>query len=130
MHLALWLAAEDNDADIHFSVTDEGKQRIQVTPNGQEQLLDRVLAYEVNTSRAGETMDFGPMHCMSFVMLKAHAGQRWRKLFEGDTEGMRELPLGDPPHSVAEVQVDGFKPVNHYRVAGRKEPPRNGMRSR
>jgi hypothetical protein len=94
---------------------------VQVTPNGQQQLLDRVLAYDVNTSRAGEAFTFGAMHCMSFVMLKAHPGQRWRRLFDGDTEGLRELPLGEPPHSVAEQQVDGFKPVNHYRVAGRKD---------
>ena len=58
---------------------------------------------------------------MTFVMLKAQPGKRWRTLFEDDSEGARELPLGEPPHSVSEVQVDGFKPVNHHRVAGRKE---------
>ena len=31
------------------------------------------------------------------------------------------MALGEPPHTVSESQVDGFKPVNHYRVAGRKE---------
>ena len=121
VHLAMWLASEDHDADIQFSVTEEGRQRIQVTPNGQPQLLDRVMAYEVNTSRSGEAFAFGSMHCMSFVMLKAHPGQRWRKLFDGDSEGLRELPLGEPPHSVLEDQVEGFKPANHYRVAGRKD---------
>lgn len=121
VHLAMWLASEDCDADMEFSVTEEGKQRVRVTPNGQPMLLDRVMAYEVNTSRSGEAMTFDAMHCMTFVMLKANPGQRWRRLFEGDTEGMRELPLGEPPHTVAEEQVDGFKPVNHYRVAGRKE---------
>jgi hypothetical protein len=61
------------------------------------------------------------MHCMTFVMLKAQPGQRWRCLFEGDSEGCRELPLHLPPHTVEEQQVDGFKPVTHYRVAGRKD---------
>lgn len=121
VHLAMWLASEDQDADIQFSVTEDGQQRIQVTPTGMPTLLDRVFAYDINTSRSGEAFTFGHMHCMSFVMLKAHPGQRWRKLFDGDSEGLRELPLGEPPHSVSEVQVDGFKPVNHYRVAGRKE---------
>lgn len=121
VHLAMWLASEDLDADIAFSVTSDGKQRIQVTPNGAPTLLDRVFAYEVNTSRAGEAFNFDVMHCMSFVMLKAHPGQRWRCLFEGDSEGARELPLHHPPHTVAESQVDGFKPVHHYRVAGRKD---------
>jgi hypothetical protein len=31
VHLAMWLASEDHDADIEFGVTEEGKQRIQVT---------------------------------------------------------------------------------------------------
>ena len=56
-------------------------------------------------------MTFGFMHCMSFVMLKAHPGQRWRRLFDGDSEGFRELPLAEPPHSVSEAPVDGFKPA-------------------
>jgi len=121
VHLAMWLASESNDAEIEFSVTEEGKQRIRVTPHGAPQLLDRVFAYEVNTSRAGEAFNFDSMHCMTFVMLKAQPGQRWRSLFEGDSEGVRELPLHSPPHTVEEQQVDGFKPVNHYRVAGRKD---------
>lgn len=61
------------------------------------------------------------MHCMALCMLKAHPGQRWSRLFVGDSEGCRELPLGSPPHTVSETQVDGFKPAQHYRVAGRKE---------
>jgi len=121
VHLAMWLASEDNEADIGFSVTSEGKQRITVTPTDQPTLIDRVFAYEVNTSRSGEAFNFESMHCMTFVMLKAHPGQRWRCLFDGDSEGARELPLHQPPHTVSETQVDGFKPVNHYRVAGRKD---------
>jgi hypothetical protein len=121
VHLAMWLASETNDADIEFSVTDEGKQRIRVTPHGASELLNRVFAYPINTSRAGEAFNFDAMHCMTFVMLKAQPGQRWRCLFEGDSEGCRELPLHLPPHTVEEQQVDGFKPVTHYRVAGRKD---------
>jgi hypothetical protein len=121
VHLAMWLASEELDADVAFSVTDEGRQRIEVTPNNEPKLLDRIFAYEVNTSRAGEAFTYPEMHCMTFCMLKANPGQRWRRLFDGDSEGLRELPLGEPPHSVSEVQVDGFKPVEHYRVAGRKE---------
>ena len=121
VHLAFWLASEDNDADVEFSVTEDGKQRISITPHDNPQLLDRVFAYEVNTSRSGEAFTFGNMHCMTFVMLKAHPGQRWRRLFEGDSEGLREHALSEPPHTVSETQVEGFKPVNHYRVAGRKE---------
>ena len=121
VHLAFWLASEDNDADVEFSVTEDGKQRISITPHDNPLLLERVFAYPVNTSRSGEAFTFSSMHCMTFVMLKAQPGQRWRRLFEGDSEGLRELPLGEPPHSVSEVQVDGFKPVQHYMVAGRKE---------
>ena len=84
--------------------------------NDEPELRDRGFAYEVNTSRSGEAFTFDNMHCMTFVMLKAHPGQRWRKLFDGDSEGLRELPLGEPPHSVLEDQVEGFKPANHYRV--------------
>jgi len=121
VHLAFWMPSDDCDADIEFSINDEGKQRIQVTPTGMPQMLDRVFAYEVDTSRSGEAFTLETMHVMTFVMLKAHPGQRWRQLFEGDSEGLRELPLGEPPHTVAEQQVDGFRPVNHYRVAGRKD---------
>ena len=106
VHLAMWLASEDHDADIQFSgalpsspsralsssvalsfsppralsssppralsctVTEDGKQRIRVVPNGQQELLDRVFAHAVNTSRSGEAFTFGHMHCMTFVMLK------------------------------------------------------------
>ena len=86
VHLAMWLASDDHDADIQFSLTEKGKQRIQVTPTGQSALLDRVFAYAVDTSRAGEALTFDWMHCMTFVMLKAHPGQRWRQLFDGDSE--------------------------------------------
>ncbi len=121
VHLAMWLASDDCDADIQFSVTDDGRQRIRVVPTNCPPLLDRVFAHEIDTSRAGEAFTLDSMHCMTFVMLKAAPGKRWRTLFDGDSEGERELPLGEPPHSVKEVQVDGFKPVNHHRVAGRKE---------
>ena len=77
VHLAMWLASESNDADIEFSVTPEGKQRIQVTPHGVPMLLDRVFAYDIDTSRAGEAFNFDSMHCMTFVMLKAQPGQRY-----------------------------------------------------
>ena len=31
------------------------------------------------------------------LVMGSGCGERWRRLFEGDSEGLRELPLGEPP---------------------------------
>ncbi|KAL1514489.1 hypothetical protein AB1Y20_003588 [Prymnesium parvum] len=121
VHLAMWLASDDCDADITFSQDDDGRQRIKVVPTGQPTLLDRAFAHGVDTTRQGEAFTFDAMHAMTFVMLKATPGERWQRLFHGDADGARELPLAEPRHSVSEEQSGGFAPANHWTVAGRKD---------
>ena len=139
VHLAFWLASEACEAEVEFrqgggggdddAPDDElrarepewGAQRIAITPAGQPTLLERAFAYGFDATRAAEALTFSTMHCMTLVMVKATPGERWRRLFVGDSDGHRELRLGRPAHSVTEEQVDGFKPANHHRVAQRKE---------
>ena len=143
VHLAFWLASEGCEAEVEFSqgageedeeddaalaelrrARDpewESRQRLRITPTGQPTLLERAFAYKLDATRSSEALTFDTLHCMTFVLPKARPGERWRRLFVGDPDGHRELRIGPPTHSVAEEQVGGFKPRNHYRVAARKE---------
>ena len=96
-------------------------QRLRVTPRGQPSVLEGVFAHAVDASRVAESLTFDSMHCLTMVLPKARPGERWRRLFVGEPEGHRELRPGPPTHTVQEEQVDGLKPVNHHRVAARKD---------
>jgi len=121
VHIAVWLASLECDADVNFDNDDEGRQRMTVTPTGMPTLLRKTFAHRVDEGRAGDALFFGHMHCMTFCLAKALPGERWLRLFDGDSDGAREMPLDGWKHTVSEEQIDGFKPVNHYRVAGRKD---------
>ena len=79
VHMAMWLASDECDADIQFGSDDEGRQTVRVVPTGQPALLDCAFAHAVDTNRQGEAFTFDAMHCITFVMLKANPGERWRR---------------------------------------------------
>ena len=137
VHLAVWLPSDRAAADVTFEEVEpedaaaDGEdavwvgggagQRMTVTPADLPPILRGVFAHGIDTSRAGEALTFESLHSMTFILPKARPGERWRRLFVGDADGARELPLGEAPHVVAEEQVDGFAPADHSRVAQRKE---------
>lgn len=121
VHLAVWLPSSDGNADIIFDQDPQGRQRIKLRPSNMPTLFERTFAHAVDESRAGDALFFQHMHCMTFCLAKANVGERWRCLFTGDSDGEREMPLADTMYTVEEEQTGGFKPINHYRIAGRKE---------
>ena len=70
-------------------------------------------------------------HTLGAVILEGLHGEAFEVAMEfgrdkiGEKDGVpkliEQMKIAVFPHSVSEAQVDGFKPVNHYRVAGRKD---------
>ena len=124
VHLAFWLASEDNDADVEFSVTEDGKQRISITPHDNPLLLERVFAYPVNTSRSGEAFTY--QHALHDVCDAQGAAAVLASPLRGRQRGLRERRYSR--HTAARCRSTASN-RQHYMVAGRKRRPPSGARS-
>ena len=66
-------------------------------------LVDRRLAYPVDSARAIETMRTVDNRICVLSLPKAEPGQQWKRLFVGDSEGARCL---QPPYALHETDED------------------------
>lgn len=68
-------------------------------------LIERRLAYGVDTSRAIETIRTTDNRICAIAIPKSEPGQQWKRIFEGDSDGIRCI---HPPYELFETEEDAM----------------------